>query len=470
MPTFTPMQAVTLVRNFGSFDTVRSFAELVAAEERGEYDISIDRPITMTDDLTITSAMRILEGGVIDTNSYTLTINGAFSAGAYQVFDTAAGDVVLGPSATQYVLFEWFGAVGVGPIDDTAAIEMAMIAAVSSGRAPVMPLSNKNYGVTTVNVPARTTMLSDMGRTSGATFTGLDATPMFQLPLAYSENQITFRGGMNIYGDNIASACINTGFASGLVLDGVNFTYADTLIDHTGGGIINYITRCRFTGNYETAIKIGGISNAVHIRECLFAGTGAHAIETDSTWTGDNLHVTGCTVDTATLLSSIKIARLDNATATLHFVIDGCRFDASPSVSHIDIGQYCYGNIEGNGFSGTTPTVMKIGGDEVYVANNYITNNHGTPVGITFTADSRYCIAGPQKWGGFSPHYVNSGTQNWIDPFDQGVRRIGTTVQRPTLFSSGMTGFCYLDTTLAAAGKPIFWNDSAWVDATGAVV
>jgi len=44
-----------------------------------------------------------------------------------------------------------------------------------------------------------------------------------------------------------------------------------------------------------------------------------------------------------------------------------------------------------------------------------------------------------------------------------------TTANRPTLTASDF-GVPYLDTTLDADGKPIWWNGTAWVDATGAVV
>jgi hypothetical protein len=43
---------------------------------------------------------------------------------------------------------------------------------------------------------------------------------------------------------------------------------------------------------------------------------------------------------------------------------------------------------------------------------------------------------------------------------------IGTTALRPTPDFPGL----YFDTTLAAAGKPIWWTGSDWVDATGTVV
>lgn len=45
----------------------------------------------------------------------------------------------------------------------------------------------------------------------------------------------------------------------------------------------------------------------------------------------------------------------------------------------------------------------------------------------------------------------------------------GSTAQRPVLGAPDF-GVPYFDTTLAAAGKPIWWTGTAWVDANGAVV
>lgn len=45
----------------------------------------------------------------------------------------------------------------------------------------------------------------------------------------------------------------------------------------------------------------------------------------------------------------------------------------------------------------------------------------------------------------------------------------GTTAQRPTLRADDV-GVQYMDTTLAAAGKPIWWTGTVWVDALGAAV
>lgn len=45
----------------------------------------------------------------------------------------------------------------------------------------------------------------------------------------------------------------------------------------------------------------------------------------------------------------------------------------------------------------------------------------------------------------------------------------GVTTSRPVLIAEN-SGRMYFDTTLAAAGKPIWWTGTVWVDATGTVV
>ena len=62
--------------------------------------------------------------------------------------------------------------------------------------------------------------------------------------------------------------------------------------------------------------------------------------------------------------------------------------------------------------------------------------------------------------------YKHNGT-SWVPVF--GLISKNNTASRPTLTANDI-GFMYMDTTLDADGKPIWWNGSAWVDATGAVV
>jgi hypothetical protein len=49
-----------------------------------------------------------------------------------------------------------------------------------------------------------------------------------------------------------------------------------------------------------------------------------------------------------------------------------------------------------------------------------------------------------------------------------GIAGKGTTAQRPILPAKAVA--IYFDTTLAANGKPIFWNGAIWVDSAGAAV
>lgn len=50
------------------------------------------------------------------------------------------------------------------------------------------------------------------------------------------------------------------------------------------------------------------------------------------------------------------------------------------------------------------------------------------------------------------------------------VANRGTTATRPASLTANDVGALYFDTTLAAAGKPIFWTGTAWVDGIGATV
>lgn len=61
----------------------------------------------------------------------------------------------------------------------------------------------------------------------------------------------------------------------------------------------------------------------------------------------------------------------------------------------------------------------------------------------------------------------NTTASTWAMHDSQGQK--GATANRPTLTSID-TGYQYIDTTLVAAGKPIWWSGTAWVDATGAAV
>ena len=74
----------------------------------------------------------IIEYGAIISvsNGVTLTINGPFSAGLYQVFDCqGTGEVVFGPGSTDRIYPQWFGVTGDKTTDDTDAFKKAFSSA-----------------------------------------------------------------------------------------------------------------------------------------------------------------------------------------------------------------------------------------------------------------------------------------------------------------------------------------------------
>lgn len=61
---------------------------------------------------------------------------------------------------------------------------------------------------------------------------------------------------------------------------------------------------------------------------------------------------------------------------------------------------------------------------------------------------------------------ITAGTPGTWRPIAQTVGK-ATTGSRPTLTASDI-GVMYMDTTLEADGKPIWWQGTKWIDATGA--
>jgi hypothetical protein len=101
---------------------------------------------TLTGNLTIpaTLALRPSPGcPIIAAGAYTLTIDGPFEVGPYQVF---SGFTAVGLSLAPRIYPQWFGALGDGVADDTAAIQAAADAAAAAGSLLFAPVGN--YKVT----------------------------------------------------------------------------------------------------------------------------------------------------------------------------------------------------------------------------------------------------------------------------------------------------------------------------------
>ncbi len=94
---------------------VRSYSSLaaaVASAGTANKTIVIPNTQTLTGDLIIpsTRGLKILQGGsIVHTHPFTLTINGPFEAGLYQVFSGfSAGDVTFGTGSVKEIREQWF--------------------------------------------------------------------------------------------------------------------------------------------------------------------------------------------------------------------------------------------------------------------------------------------------------------------------------------------------------------------------
>ncbi len=92
-------------------------------------ELEVSTASTIVDDCTINANTTLLipsKGRILTVaNTKTLTINGPFSAGLYQVF-SGDGSVAFGESACSGVKPEWWGATGDGVTDDYNAIYKAL--------------------------------------------------------------------------------------------------------------------------------------------------------------------------------------------------------------------------------------------------------------------------------------------------------------------------------------------------------
>jgi hypothetical protein len=123
-----------VARDYGTDRAALEAADAVAAAAGKELLITVAFPID--DDVTLESPKVSVQPGVpfaISTTK-TLTINGSFNPGPYQVFAcTGTGKVVFGPKAADKFWPDWWTAhVTPGTTDMTAAVQAAVTAATTN--------------------------------------------------------------------------------------------------------------------------------------------------------------------------------------------------------------------------------------------------------------------------------------------------------------------------------------------------
>lgn len=134
--TITP----TDIKAQGPWVDVRVYASInaaVTAIGSTKTTLLVPKVQTLTANLTIPSTLtlKILKGGsIVKASTYTLTINGPFEAGLYQVFSGfSPRDVTFG--SVKEVYPQWWGATGDGVTDDSTTIQDA-ITSIPAGYSP----------------------------------------------------------------------------------------------------------------------------------------------------------------------------------------------------------------------------------------------------------------------------------------------------------------------------------------------
>jgi hypothetical protein len=269
-----------------------------------------------------------------------------------------------------------------------------------------------------------------------------------------------------------------------------------------GGTIYNLASNISFTAvNGQNTVKVDSVVGRLKAKRHRYVGVFTNGIFSFEKPAGEDatyedvtgITITGCNGWAASLsgvVSELNYTKDSNNFSSYTPTLDGYpQIFRATSVDPLNLsdGDYTPASIIVNSFSGAfgNTSVVQVGGS----VKSSFTNNDGFSTGGFFFTTSfpeeyhpgLYVSANGVVTQVFNIVGSTINTVNAIPaggPFTVSVSAPvidlpnaakGTTAQRPTLLAS-QVGFTYLDTTLDADGKPIWWNGTAWVDATGAVV
>lgn len=226
------------------------------------------------------------------------------------------------------------------------------------------------------------------------------------------------------------------------------------------------VNHVKARGNYSNpfVLAANGVTRCVFDHFDLSETSAGRAVITT------NGIVTHCTF--TNFISDIRFDLLQGATCS------DCKFD------HISLNSGAFivrgdNNTASNIISRGAGTIKFVGNDNIVrdsVSVNCTTNAYHVNGNRNYVVDCVSVNAAGKNL------FIESGSGNRIHQLLQagggGVQdsgtgtighRIGSTGGRPAL-SANDAGYAYLDTTLHANGKPIWWNGALWVDAAGVSV
>ena len=199
-------------------DYGNNLAVALTAIGAASQTLVINVPITLAGNTTIPANVSLLmeKGGSITTTGYTLTINGAFLAGPYQVFN-GTGSVIFGAGAIDSARPEWWKSNDIpGTTPMQAGFQAAIDCLVASSMSTVKLASSRYYFSNYVELAANGTIIRLTGEglasygiaNNAATVTGangLSALFLISNPLVSLEvDHINFDG--TAYNTGVAAA------------------------------------------------------------------------------------------------------------------------------------------------------------------------------------------------------------------------------------------------------------------------
>ena len=146
--------ALADLKTRGPWVDVRAYDTLVSANTAA-YNAGLTLLITkeciLAANTILTAAVKVIKGGSFKkVSTFTLTINGPFEAGFYQVFSGFnAGDVTFGSGSVKEIYPQWWGAKGDNSTDSTIAIQCGINATYLGKK---LSIPNGNYLFTTLSI------------------------------------------------------------------------------------------------------------------------------------------------------------------------------------------------------------------------------------------------------------------------------------------------------------------------------
>lgn len=258
---------------------VSSYADLATAiTDIGatEQILVIDEDVSLSDDNTFPTTLSVIvrKGCVITiANTKTLTINGDFQAGLYQVFD-GDGLAVFGSGSIPTVYPEWWGIDGT---TDETEIAAAIAAAVNI---KCVKLQSKTYTLTSAGITLATECLN-LSADSMATLTtaaDIDALTINNRYTILKNIKVAQTGSSTKAGIKLLNDGSYEG-AKNCVIENVfadNFKYGMELYASSGGVGYNTVTHFHGNGSSGASVYIH-TSGAGWVNENHFFGGNLHA-------------------------------------------------------------------------------------------------------------------------------------------------------------------------------------------------